>query len=687
VSVVANVAINLDATGVSSQLKAIHAASLNAANGITQFADRVKAAKAATEAAQGGFAKASTVQGVFAAKVKNTQAAITAQIAALKRVQSTVQLGGALYQKAGAQIQQYQAVLDSVNTPAEETVGLFGKLRQAAGSLVGQLLAVTTAVTAVQKSLSVAFKRGVAEQRLKNLTSSTGEYEAALAAAKSAADKFGMSQTDATQAFAEAYGRLKSLGFGLKEVNEVYVGFNNAARAAGVSVEDSNGAFVQLAQGMSAGVLNGENLVTILERMPQLGKLLADSMGVSAGEIKKLGSEGKITTDVIYKALKQSADAAGDLNGKLTEQQKAFNSLGRATDSLLNSIGKLFEPGVIAGAKALAAAAEEIGTFFSMLASKLFPEVKESAEELSSVFKKTDDTVLSLKNAFKGFLQTAAFIGTLALSLNAVAIGTAAVVAVTKAWAIATAAVGAAKAFIMGLLGNLPALALGFFAATAAAVALGAGLDKVGVEMDEFKRQQAEAEAKAKGTVDNYSSMPPKIKAAADANKGLIASTNQVLQNLNGQKIAIGAQIASLERGASVTSARYGAEKAINDLQGQQLERAYGLQTTAQGRLNIAVRIFNNAVNAAKIEYKQALENIALEQRKTELQVQLAQLKLKEIEAEGQLQILKSKDAAEAAEKKRQLDKALGAQMEVVTAIEEQAEANKQIGKYQKNSG
>jgi hypothetical protein len=73
VSVVANVAINLDATGVSSQLKAIHAASLNAANGIKQFADRVKAAKAATEAAQGGFAKASTVQGVFAANVKNTR--------------------------------------------------------------------------------------------------------------------------------------------------------------------------------------------------------------------------------------------------------------------------------------------------------------------------------------------------------------------------------------------------------------------------------------------------------------------------------------------------------------------------------------------------------------------------------------------------------------------------------------
>ena len=168
-SVVANVAINLDATGVSSQLKAIHAASLNAANGITQFADRVKAAKAATEAAQGGFAKASTVQGVFAAKVKNTQAAITAQIAALKQVQSTVQFGGALYQKAGAQIQQYQAVLDSVNTPAEKTVGLFGRLRQAAGSLVGQLAITASAAGLVRTAFGILQEQSKAEGALRTL--------------------------------------------------------------------------------------------------------------------------------------------------------------------------------------------------------------------------------------------------------------------------------------------------------------------------------------------------------------------------------------------------------------------------------------------------------------------------------------------------------------------------------------
>jgi hypothetical protein len=43
-----------------------------------------QAVKSAVEASGGGFAKASTVVGVFAAKVKNTENAIRAQIAALK---------------------------------------------------------------------------------------------------------------------------------------------------------------------------------------------------------------------------------------------------------------------------------------------------------------------------------------------------------------------------------------------------------------------------------------------------------------------------------------------------------------------------------------------------------------------------------------------------------------------------
>jgi hypothetical protein len=109
VSVVANVAINLDARGVTERLKAIRQTSIGAADGFTKLSARAQAVKSIVEAQQGSFAKASTVQGVFAAKVKNTEFAIKAQIAALRDVQSKVQLNGALYQKAAAQIAQYEA--------------------------------------------------------------------------------------------------------------------------------------------------------------------------------------------------------------------------------------------------------------------------------------------------------------------------------------------------------------------------------------------------------------------------------------------------------------------------------------------------------------------------------------------------------------------------------------------------
>ena len=560
-------------------------------------------------------------------------------------------------------------------------------LGAAISAALGPLLAFSTAVATVQKGLTTAFERGAAEQRLKNLTSSTGEYRAALAAASTAADRFGMTQTDATQAFADAYGRLNSLGYGLKEVNQVYVGFNNAAMQAGVSSEDAAGAFLQLSQGMGAGVLNGENLATILERMPQFGALLASSMGVSAGQIKQLGAEGKITGDVIYKALSQSAQASGDFSNKLTEQQKAFNALGQASDKLLNAIGELFAPVTIAGAKALAQAADEIGTFFEYLASKIFPETEKKVEDLSKVTKEVTDETIKFGQVMKVALQITAGVGTFVGVIKAVAIGIAVWSKATLLLATAKKALGAAMAFVLGLTGKgLVVVAAAAAAATIAANQVGKEIDAIGADIDDFNAKQKASEQAAAGTVSQYSSMPAKIQTAAEANSKLIESTNQVLTNLKDQSSAIDAQIASLGRGASINSARYEAEKSINDLQGQQLERQYGLAKTAQQRLDIAIAIFNQQVKAAEIEYKQALENIQLEQRKQELQIQSAQLKYKEIEAEGQLQILKAGSAEEEAKKRAQLSEALATQNQVVQETRNQGSAQQQIAEYQKQT-
>jgi tape measure domain-containing protein len=233
-------------------------------------------------------------------------------------------------------------------------------LGSAIATALGPLLAFSTAVATVQKGLTVAFERGAAEQRLKNLASSTGEYEAALGVAAATADKFGMSQTEATQALADVYGRLKGVGFGLKETSQIYDGFNAIAKQSGIAGADAAGVFFQLSQALGKGKLNGDEFVSVSERMPQLLDAIAQATGRSRGELSKMAQDGQITSEVLYKALSGSAVAAGDLNGKLTEQQKAFNALSQVSDRLLNSIGQAFAPVVIKGAEALAVIGQKL---------------------------------------------------------------------------------------------------------------------------------------------------------------------------------------------------------------------------------------------------------------------------------------------------------------------------------------
>jgi hypothetical protein len=157
------------------------------------------------------------------------------------------------------------------------------------------------------------------------------------------------------------------------------------------------------------------------------------------------------------------------------------------------------------------------------------------------------------------------------------------------------------------------------------------------------------------------------------------------LTGINEAKLAIEAQIASLERGASITAARYNTEKAFNDLQGQQLQRSYDLATSAEQRQRIAIAIFNQQVAAANIERNQALENINLEQRKLQLKLEEAKLKRIEIQQAGELAIIEAK-SAEKGSKRLEMDKALATNKQLIDAVSDQLGAQQQIAEYQKQS-
>jgi phage tape measure protein len=123
---------------------------------------------------------------------------------------------------------------------------------------------------------------------------------------------------------------------------------DKAFKVSGAGAEESKAAMYQLNQAMTSGKLQGDEFRSVMENAPILAQKIAESMGVSMAQLKKLGSEGKITSDVIKKAVLGSADEIDAQYSKMPLTfgkvwQQAQNVGQQAMDGLLTKVNKLLD--------------------------------------------------------------------------------------------------------------------------------------------------------------------------------------------------------------------------------------------------------------------------------------------------------------------------------------------------------
>ena len=105
---------------------------------------------------------------------------------------------------------------------------------------------------------------------------------------------------------------------------------------------------LQLKQALGSGVLQGDELRSIREQAPAVGQAIAKEMGVTIGELKKLGSEGQITTDIVLRALaKLKNEKLGQLNEQFNTSAQVMADLKIATEDLGRTIAKVFGPAAV----------------------------------------------------------------------------------------------------------------------------------------------------------------------------------------------------------------------------------------------------------------------------------------------------------------------------------------------------
>lgn len=191
--------------------------------------------------------------------------------------------------------------------------------------------------------------------RLGLLTKASGTFARSQEIASDAQKAFGLSATEALEGITDITARLAPLNVGVEDIKSTFFGFNTAAKLAGASTIEASNAFRQLAQALGSGRLQGDEFRSISEQIPTLLAPVADELDTTVGELKEFASQGKITSEVVLRALRKiEKDGGASLKELIAnDPTQVFKNLSNETENLSRAFGESLMPVVIPVVKAL----------------------------------------------------------------------------------------------------------------------------------------------------------------------------------------------------------------------------------------------------------------------------------------------------------------------------------------------
>lgn len=254
--------------------------------------------------------------------------------------------------RLNSQLNNTGSAATSAGRSASRLSGIIGK----AGIAASAALAITSLTR-----LGESFQRY--ETLVKSATASTAEFEGISKELIRTSIDTGTSLEANAQVFQRINNALATSGKTSFETAEVVKTLNQAFALSGVNGQEASAALTQLSQAFASGVLRGDEFNSIAEQAPILLRLISDSSGLAESSLRELASEGKLTSDVVFKAI---IDGGRQINNEFEDLPVTFDRLGKTLSTLAESgagqlnetlgelVGKLF--GVEEGAVSLTAA-------------------------------------------------------------------------------------------------------------------------------------------------------------------------------------------------------------------------------------------------------------------------------------------------------------------------------------------
>lgn len=210
----------------------------------------------------------------------------------------------------------FEAVGNQAQQAADKVKTEVGKIGSGLSGLTG-LLAGLASVGFAKSMLDTADAMQSVNSQVRQVTSSETEYLAVQRQLLDTANNTRASLESTASLYVSTSRALKDYGYTQQEILKFTEATNNAMTIGGVGAQQQAAALMQLSQALGSGVLQGDEFKSIAEAAPILLDTIAEYMGKSRAEIKKLGSEGKLTADVIFKAISGASEKFGEQAAKM----------------------------------------------------------------------------------------------------------------------------------------------------------------------------------------------------------------------------------------------------------------------------------------------------------------------------------------------------------------------------------
>ncbi len=209
-------------------------------------------------------------------------------------------------------------------------------------------------------------------------------------------------------ATASLYSRLeratRSYGTSVNDIARLTTIINQGFVVSGATAEEASNAVIQLSQGLASGALRGEEFNSVTEQGSRLATALADSMGVTIGQLRAMAAQGKLTTDVVVNGLLTQGDAiAKEFSSTVITMGQSFTV---AANNITKFVGentnvttsiKAFNSGIITLSENLNIVSNVVGGFALIMGGRFVGALGAATSAAAVNLKSTIDSIFATR--------------------------------------------------------------------------------------------------------------------------------------------------------------------------------------------------------------------------------------------------------------------------------------------------